>query len=353
MDAPDTRSAKVLYSNFIKYEALDKYIKGYFFNMIPLKSDIVNVYIDVYQMLTYLYRADYIEDPINIASCVINHAIHYRNYFKKYCGKYANVFLVYSPASITHCLKFCPQWNCTNIYREEKKSVITEQIRQALDLVKIITPYLPDIYFKMGTFEVPVIISDMINKFSAKGMVVPNLVISQSQYAFQIPAYIPNTCLIYSKQHNKSDTSEVSVGDDCVRHYINQVKLMKNLSPDINKQFMTLVMICIGIPKRDIDSLFTYTKTLKAIEYLTSNYKIPTVDELIDAVLALSNNMICDSESIGRRYSCIDMTYQLQLYNTMPESKEFSYLSQLQDIKALYDINDKYFKDNPITINML
>ena len=84
MPTPNNQ-AEILYTNFVKYDALNHHIKGYMLNRVKEKPEIVNVYIDLYQMLTYLFLNEYIEDPINIASCLINHAIHYRNYFRRYC----------------------------------------------------------------------------------------------------------------------------------------------------------------------------------------------------------------------------------------------------------------------------
>lgn len=352
MPTPNNQ-AEILYTNFVKYDALNHHIKGYMLNRVKEKPEIVNVYIDLYQMLTYLFLNEYIEDPINIASCLINHAIHYRNYFRRYCDIYPNVFLVYSPARITHCQKFCPEWNSTSIYREEMKPVIVDDVTQAMELVKVIVPYLPDIYLRIGTFETSVIISDMINKFAQKGMKVPSLVVSSSQYAFQIPAYIPNTFLLYAKHYMNEDTSVMASYEDCVPKFIKETKHHIKKFPKIDKKFITMIMICLGIPKRSITSLFDYRSTLNMIAYLASSFTVPSVDEMLNVMLSNKPLREFTAEEIARRYNCIDLIYQLQLYNTMPESKETSYLAQLQDIETLHSINEEYFKENPISLGML
>ena len=66
-------------------------------HILEYKDNELIVFIDMYTMLLPLFRSTYnFRNELDITSCVINMALHHRNYFKRY-GKYAHIFIIYSP----------------------------------------------------------------------------------------------------------------------------------------------------------------------------------------------------------------------------------------------------------------
>ena len=118
----------VLYNQFIKYEQLNNLVRKEF-NGCNVK--IINIFIDIYSFLMPLYRCYNVTDLLNITSCIVNMAIHYRNYFKK-LGVYPNIFLLYSPTMSITNTKHIPQYNRKYTERMMNNMQICNAVNQNL-----------------------------------------------------------------------------------------------------------------------------------------------------------------------------------------------------------------------------
>jgi len=344
----------ILFSKFIKYDTLNTIIGKSFCDRIP--GDIINVYIDMYQFLISLYQVPYTStSPFTIASTMINLAIHFRNFFRKH-GKYANIFIVYSPTISAHNTQYCPEWNSYNTNTVANKPTVTQEIIDNVSMMDILIPYLPDIYFRTGTFEVCTIIGDMIQRFSQKGFAPYNIVVSTSRYAYQLPAYMPNTFLLVKKKSMKDEDNRdksylVSSDTHLISSYIRAIG--KKSDVELDKNAITAAMILLGIPKRNISSLISTKNFISLIQTMQDTYTLPTIENIISCMIQSNIYGDISSTTLINRYKCIDLGYQMSLYNTMPESKITSYLNQLQDIGELNNINQKYFADDPLSLDLL
>lgn len=353
-DSPEMKA--ILYSKFIKYDKLNEILGKSYCDSI--NSKILNVYIDLYQFIASLYRFNDMQEPMNLTSCIANLAIHYRNYFKKF-GIYTNIFIVYSPTTNAHNLKFCPSWNSSNIENAALNTYMRDIVNSNLGLMGTMIPYLPDIFFRMGTFEVPVIIADMINKFKARGFNPPNLVISSSQYAYQLPAYIENTTLLVQKRNVEyGDCSYVVAPfSPIVNMYINAIKKESARDKDfiLRKDYITAAMVLLGVPKRDLKALISAPLFFKFVRKMEADYEVPTLEGIVSVLSRMQEKAIqnISVSEISNRYKCVDLSYQVGLYDTMPESMETRYLKQLSDEPALNEINNTYFYNNPVSLDML
>lgn len=340
----------VLYNQFIKYEQLNNLVRKEF-NGCNVK--IINIFIDIYSFLMPLYRCYNVTDLLNITSCIVNMAIHYRNYFKK-LGVYPNIFLLYSPTMSVTNTKHIPQYNRKYTERMMNNIQIFNAVNQNLGLLGTIVPYLPDIFFKMGTVETSVMAYDIMTTLESRGIVFPNIFVSSSQYAFQIPATYPKCVLFYKKKDkNNADLSFSTNNLDCLEYFIKETKNQYDISTPKRSEWMTGYMMLTGIPKRDISSIFNYKVSLKILLDIEKSYNVINPKSIYNHIINNYPKTNITLEELEERYKCIDLNYQLEEYRLLPESKEESYLNQVKNFDELVHINDQYFKDNPMLLDKL
>lgn len=333
----------ILYGQFIKYDKLEEIVNKEFDNS---NARFVNIFIDAYQMLLPIYKFYKVDNELSVTSCLINMAIHYRSFFRRY-GVDSNVFILYSPTMSTNNRRFCGEYNNTYIKRMMSNNTVYQIVNNNLSILGTIVPYLPNIYFKIGTVETTVMAYDIIQKLDPN---IPSIFVTSSQYAFQLPAICPNVILFYKKKNKDEDYSVNS--SNALDKFIMETRNQSIDKTNVDQSWVNGFMVLSGIPKRDIKSLCTYKESLKLLHSISSNYSIIEPEILYDMVFKCTTRNI-DFSTIVNRFNCIDLRYQHKMYLTLPESKETSYLSKLNDMNTLLDINDKYFKHNPISLDRL
>ena len=88
---------------------------------------------------------------------------------------------------------------------------------------------------------------------------------------------------------------------------------------------------------------------------MEADYEVPTLEGIVSVLSRMQEKAIqnISISEISNRYKCVDLSYQVGLYDTMPESMETRYLKQLSDEPALNEINNTYFYNNPVSLDML
>lgn len=344
---------RFIYSQFILYKTLRTITKPLTTNINP---PIINVFIDLYSMITPLYSFYKFENPIALTSALINSGIHYRNYFKKF-NVYTNIFLIYSPNMSSNNLKYCPSYNLANINKMFSNYETKQIVDQNLSLLSTIIPYVPDIYLRLGTVEPSIMILDCIRTFESRGFVTKNLVISSSPISFQIPVINPNT-VVYTKRRNGDVlvTDSINPLIQALSYTKNQVIDNLNLPPSYLSAFYSLC----GLNRLNVNSLVYYSTAIDILRYMKDNSIIMEPDTLCEAYIIhyQSKKKKIDKindivSQIHNRFRCFDFRHQLMMYDNLAESKETSYLTQLQNWDELLHINKLYFKDNPILLDKL
>ena len=80
-DIDSTNVDQLIYSQFIKYDLLRPTINP--FAHILRGAKLVNVFIDVYELTNLLFSYYKYSNPLSLTACIVNAAIHYRNFFRK------------------------------------------------------------------------------------------------------------------------------------------------------------------------------------------------------------------------------------------------------------------------------
>ena len=343
-------AASVIYNKFIKYDQLNLIVSKEFQGC---KDKIINIYIDLYSMLTTLYRCSSITGILDISSCIVNMAIHYRNYFLKY-GVYTNIFLIYSPTMGITNLKHLPNYNSsyTNLMMRNKQ--VYNAVNQNLGLLGTIVPYLPDIFLKIGTVETTVIAYDIIMKLQSKGVTFPSVFVTSSQYAFQLPSKYPRAVLFFKKRDKQGEDLSYGVDAlDCLDYYIKETKNKSDISITKRREWMSAYMCLSGIPKRNVTALFNYKVSLKILNSISQSYDAITPENIYEHISRAYPDHRIPFQEIIERFKCIDLDYQLEEYRTLPESQGMSFLNQMDNFDELVHLNSTYFKNNPMALDKL
>lgn len=345
---------KFIYSQFIKYNQLRSVMNG----LLDPSAKIVHVFIDVYELTTILYKFYKYENPLSLTSCIVNAAIHYRNFFRKY-NKYSNIFLVYSTNSSFINTKFCPEYNNNNHMSEYNNLEVRALMDRNIDLVKTVVPYLPDIFFRVNSVEPYVVITDMILKFNDHNLNPPTFIISPLPLAFQTVVVCPNTVLFARKK--KEGTLYTVTKDSAIYNMMHMIKHRDPYIP-LPSEWLSGLFVLMGDQKRNINSLCGTRRAFKILDTIRSNFGTLNPDSIFTEYCNMYKEKgfirgIKSQEDaynkIHNRFKCLDIMQQLALYRTLPESRENGFFNQLQDKEELFRINDTYFRDNPMQLDLL
>lgn len=339
-------SEATLYSKLIKYVRLNEVLRE---NPILYNPQEFNIFIDMTQLLLPLYKFDHISNPMGLLATMLNIPLHYRHFFNKLKIR-SNIFLIYSSNNSANAYKFLPYYDHKHKLLIESNKAVESIITHNIELMTTIVPYFPGIYLKIGTVEPTVIAYDLIDKFTRGGRLRSvNLFISSSDYAYQLPAVLKNVLLIYKRsvmgKENKSE--DVSFGvttNNALTTYISMKAKQPKLEDSVNQSWIGPLFILNGLSCRDIKSLFSYTQSLKIFKEITDSYNLITPESMYENIQTKNKNIT--KEELYARYYAIDIDYQLGLYRQLGESIESDFLKDIEDPKALYEINNTYFKES-------
>jgi hypothetical protein len=352
----DTRTPLdvIMYKEFVTYKELQKIIPIEFSD--DNETDTINVYIDLYQFLVTLFRYTRVGNYFNISACIINYCAHIRNYFNTRHNVYTNICLVYSTNDSTNNTRFISNYNFDYKNRMKYNVKIRRNVEENMKLVRLLVPYIPNVFLKEGTVETSVIIHDIIQKKLLGDN--PSIIISNSQLMYQVPVNNPNTIVIKKDMRFYTDPNDSRTYSynyyDATRAYIYELKKI-NIYDDISPKAISLLMTLIGVPKRNIKSFCSY-KTALAISKLTP-LGCESDPEILFGVCEeyykskhRKNTPIIEGQ-FNRVFRCIDLKFQYKLYEQLPEYNQDGFIIEnLDDAEGIQYINNKYFRDSPLNL---
>ena len=343
----------IFYKNLIPYSSLDKMFKQEFMGC---DSKCVNIYIDLFSFLSDLYRTTNFTNIWNITSSIVNMGIHYRNYFAKR-GMYSNIIFVYSPNQCSINVKYIKNWYIGYRTLANSNPVAVKSIMSNIELLGTMIPYAPQMYLKIGSATPTVTILNIVQKAINSGTDLgkyPNIYITRDPYAFQLPAILPNVVLFFKKYKKNREDNSFSVNyGNCLNEYI---KLTKNVAIEeqLPANWLSPYMTIAGIgSKYGVNAILNYDKSLAVLFKLSSEYSNFTPDNIYATIKEISPSCKITLEDIYNRFRCLDILHQLAEYNVLPESQEFSWTAETPDMNMLLELNNRYFKKNPIDIDRL
>lgn len=354
-------AADLLYGSFIKYDRLYEMTKFAFYG--KTDSNSVNIFIDAYSILKTLYSRGQtlmIKDSCAIASCLINLAIHLRAYFDTRHQVATKVYIIYGGARpLQSIVNFYP-YNAKNILMEDSNYPIRTMIMDNLNIVRILTPYLYDIFCIVDEEnEFSVITSSIIDDQPKKGA-EPNIIYTKDPLAYQLVAFKPRTFIYRPKKRMANDVSWVATKSTLYNAYrYGELNIQKQVDCKLNVQMFSIYQAVCGVRSRNLPSIKSANITIKVLQnavdanLFANGYNANSIfyqdPNPFDIIFHESK---IDSSIITNRFAAIDLQYQTMLYklSTAPRIAQASIIN-LYDPQEVRNINDRYFQTYPLDLN--
>ena len=365
MDNRDYKFSAVdlLYGSYIRYERLMAMTKFAFYG--KTDSNSVNIFIDAYSILRNLYTKGtnlIVDDSCAIASCLINLAIHLRAYFETRHRVSSAIFIVYGGARSAEAIRIIPEYNAKNIFMEDSNGYLTRLIRDNLDICKILTPYLHDIFTIVDyEQEFGVLASNLID--IGKDIPAPNIIYSKDPMSYQLVAFKPRTFLYRPKKRANEDVSWVATKSTLYNAFRNgEMGLKSVIDTNLSHAMISIYMSLVGVKSRNLNSLKNANVSLNLLhEAVAQNvfcngYNAHALLNHGSFDDPFSNPIFTNAginpAEVKARFRTIDLVSQTVNYQSSVASK-----SVIKDIVNLYDpdevraINNRYFQRYPLDLN--
>lgn len=351
--------ADIIYGSYIRYDRLFEMTKFAFYG--KTDSGDVNIYIDVYSILKSLYtRGTNIEikDSYAIASCIINLAIHLRAYFDTRHKVASKIYIVYGGARPTNAMSQYFSYNMRNIQMEDSNSYLQQLIKDNLEVISIICPYLYNIFAVVDyENEFSVIASSLIDNIADRS---PNIIYSKEPLAYQLVAFKPRTFLYRPKKRSNQDCSWVVTKSTLYNAYrYAELGITKQLDTVLDVKMFSIYQSIAGLKSRTILSAKNANATIKLLEEAVQN-NIFSTGYNASSIMRDSPSpfeKLCEGTNISHldlilRFAAIDLLYQTMLYQSSPSSIGLaSGVINLYNPQEIRNINDRYFQTYPLDLN--
>ena len=346
-------------SSYVKYDRLASLIAEAFAGY---DDTYLDIYIDMNSVIKALYNSQYntgIDNYKSLTACIINMCGHYRDYFRRYLGVNTDIIIVMSNNICDINRKYVAEYNKSFRYKIETNNLINNLVKDNLDLLNSLIPYIPNIYMIQSEFETAAVISSIINKRRSEGIIRPNLLISRDLLSMQVVAKYNKTAMLRPMKNYNGDNSYI-VGPLDNQEFIDKYwyffdkeitdgKTSCNIN--IHPINTSLLMALNRYNKRDLKTIVNITQAkkyiYKCVEDNPVRCSVKTVFEL--------NPELNDKVSwttVESRHKALDIDFQQTIYENSLEYKLLNFID-LNNPTAVKRVNDEIFYDNPIDIDRL
>jgi len=354
--------ADIIYGSYIRYDRLFEMTKFAFYGRTD--SEDVNIYIDVYSILKSLYtRGTNIEikDSYAIASCIINLAIHLRAYFDTRHRVASKIYIVYGGARPFNAICHYPSYNMRNIQMEDSNLYMQQLIKDNMEVIRILCPYLHDIFAVVDyENEFSVITSTLIDMSAQSGNIAPTIIYSKEPLAYQLVAFKPRTFLYRPKKRSSEDCSWVVTKSTLYNAYrYAELGISKQIDTSLDAKMFSIYQAIAGVKSRNMPSIRNANATIKLLEQAVQNnifstgYNASSI--LRDSPSPFEN--LCTGTNMSHidlmsRFAAIDLQHQTMLHQSTPNAiASTSGIINLYNPQEVRNINDKYFQAYPLDLN--
>ena len=344
---------------FVRYNRLQRLVNNVFRGS---HATHINFFIDLYPILrNILSRSNHTDfsDTTSLTSSVINMCAFYRDFFRSIYGVDTDIYIIASYNVSEMNQKIVPGYNKLMMEKLQMKSQL-ELVNLNLQLLELLCPYLPNIYFIKTDTESSVMMYHLITTGIAKSM-IPNIILSNDLYPLQL-IHLPDTVLLKPRKMYGQDMSMMTFpkGHELfnssywniyglTREGLNENAANISIHP-ING---VLLEALTRFPERGLPNMISTTKANNLIYEAIQDREIKLSMEGL--FTACTGKIAQPPEILSARYHTLDVEYQYQLENCCAGYTNYLQLAlrNLWDPDAVQMINDKYFSSNPIDLQAL
>lgn len=344
----------VLYGYYIKYEKLLELDNIAFSNTEYSNCNEIDIYIDLYDMLFPLYNTTiYSNKQFVIVSSIINLVAHLREYYWSRHRVNTRIFLVYADCSTPFHKQYYYDFGNKSVEKMLNYDETNKVIMDQLEMVKIITAYIYNVYYVRKSCDFATYVYSNIYDNNR----IPSLIITKSDYAYQLPALF-NHAILYRPKKNKGNDESFVVNRNNVLYVfcsrINNPKVFESLK-FLNSKLLSLLITMTSLPSKKIIALFNISLGIKHISKAVLDNRI--LNDINSDILYVYNNMDISSRitsnDFANRYYAVDLQHQYLLYSNTAEALDYSYMINLRDRDTIHYINNTYFEANPLHLDSL
>lgn len=350
----------IIYGSYVKMNRLESEVYKTFSNTPIASATELNVFIDVYSVLHQLFSETYrtdIRDYTAITSGLINMCGHYRNFFGKWSGLGVSTkfYLIFSFNTCEINRKFVAGYN-ESFFNKSQIPEFFNLAKNNFDLLSILCPYLPDIYFVQSprNYESAVVIANLIETINDGN---PNLIISKDMYPLQLCSLYPFTSYLYPiKRFGQDESVMIPIREkNCFREeFWNFVASKRKVNPstfiDLSPINFPLLCAMTRFPERSFTGCLNVVTASKIIRSLVGSEDIKILPEQLYQNHDINSKIpVADIES---KFKTLDVQFMLPYYKQDPESQAIQ-LQNLDDPATLNMINSKFFGNNPLDFSKL
>lgn len=345
---------QLLNSNYIKYNRLIDLTNEAF---VGSNASTINIYVDLYSIFKILYsNKEYnILEYSNITSCIINLVSHYREFFRKYYKVESNFFIVYSKNCPYMNKQFIKDYNKNAEYEFNCNKLVDDMISNNIELLTILCPYLPNVYFIKSHFESAVVIYDLICRNELKSN-DPHLVITKDKYNYQLIPIKNNVTIFRPKKHKGEDLSYYINRNNLFNVFVSERKNKAEGLETLMPELLSLLMALTSVKERYIFSLLNINTAIKYLKKSIANNNLlngyNSDIQIVYNALMNDNKVPFQMYELELRFKAIDIIFQHSVFMNTAECKTIQF-ADLYDPESVQAINNKYFKTNPLDLNRL
>ena len=254
--------------NNIRYNVLQEITKEEFKDS---NIKIINLYIDMYSILKSLYRnTNYVIDDYSaVTSSIVNICSHYRRFYWSRYNVHTRIFIINSHniSDINTQLVF----GYNNGFKQSLDSNVKarDMINNNIDILRLLVPYLPDIYFIDTTYEAGVVMYNLMcrdDKLNEKA----HIILSKDPYLYQLVAMKPNTVVLRKKD---KDTSIYINKDNLLSIYLKERKVKEN-DTIVSPELFSVLLAMSSLKQRNIKSVTSISKAIDTLEKAIKDHRI-------------------------------------------------------------------------------
>ena len=344
----------IIYGAYTRKEVLYDLVYNTYSNSSIAESTDLNVFIDINSVIHALYSENnrvLFTNITDISSGLINMCAHYRSFFRE-LGVHTKFFLINSLNICNINRKFVADYN-GDFLRKTAISNLSGVINNNMQLLKVLCPYLPGIYFidTHENYEAAVIMAHLIEILNDGH---PNLIISHDTYPLQLTALYPWTSYLYPSKYKGADVSwmlPINEKPGYRETFWNTIAQHRKVNPELLKRISpinySLLNACISYKERNMKGILTTVKAVELIEAIVGGADIKVQpSQLLDNPEIISKYPVGAIES---RYKALDISYMLPFYRNSPEAKNIQLLD-LDDSATVNKISSKYYSNNPLDL---
>lgn len=345
----------ILNSKKIKYSILKDIIQPKLIGVME-----INIFISLNSILKTFYslKPDEVAEslqitkPNSLSSEIINIIAHYRHFFWSRFGIPSNYYIYYSDEMCNYCCSI--NKNYKSDYYDKRKGLsdikefitINEVINRNLSLIEILTEYLPNVYFiNTKTFEPSALPQLLIDKNKQKEY-IHNFILTNDSMDYQL-CNNPYTSIISLN----ADRSRIIDQNNLMQVIMKKTKSEnRNLITNVSSFFYVPVYSIAGFKKYNITGIKGHgpLRSLKKINKLIE-------DDLLSNICYNNMNEISDLLNLDKKL--LNNNFKILSLKNISiniSNKEFinikKQLNNKSDNMSLLEINNKYYKSNPLML---